>query len=114
MFDRDVDYPTPVASYYDDDVTAAIDWCVEHMQKGDTLSVWTALKSNLRNCPQATRFTSRFNRLNNLLPPGSRLARLVAAASRDALRALHCGQALWRLAGSSSAPPVAVLTMWST
>lgn len=47
MFDRNVDYPTAVASYDDEGVTAAIDWCVEHMQKNDTLSVWTSLKSEV-------------------------------------------------------------------
>ena len=32
MFDRDVDYPTAVASYDDEGVDAAIDWCCEHME----------------------------------------------------------------------------------
>lgn len=50
MFDRDVDYPTAVASYDDEGVAAAIAWCVERMEDGDTLSVWTSLKSNLGNC----------------------------------------------------------------
>jgi hypothetical protein len=50
MFDRDVDYPVAVSSYTDEGVEAAIDWCVEHIEDGDTLSVWTALKSNLENC----------------------------------------------------------------
>ncbi len=50
MFDRDVNYPTAVASYDDEGVRAAVAWCVRHMQDGDTLTVWTALKSNLRNC----------------------------------------------------------------
>ncbi|MET8908223.1 hypothetical protein [Micromonospora sp. NPDC004551] len=52
MFDRDVDYPTAVASYDDAGVDAAIDWCCEHMEGGDTLTVWTSLKSNLQNCSQ--------------------------------------------------------------
>ena len=51
MFDREARYPTAVASYDDEGVAAAIDWCVEHMEDGDTISVWTSLKSNLENCP---------------------------------------------------------------
>jgi hypothetical protein len=49
MFDGDVTYPTAVASYDDEGVDAAIDWCCEHMEDGDTLTVWTSLMSNLRN-----------------------------------------------------------------
>ncbi len=32
MFDRDVTYPTAVASYDDEGVDVAIDWCCEHME----------------------------------------------------------------------------------
>lgn len=49
MFDRDVNYPTAVASYDTIGVRDAISWCTGHMEKGDTLTVWTSLKSNLRN-----------------------------------------------------------------
>jgi hypothetical protein len=55
VFDRDVDYPTPVASCDDEGVAAAIEWCIQHMQDRDTLSVWTSLKSNLRNCAELVR-----------------------------------------------------------
>ncbi|GHF93933.1 hypothetical protein GCM10017567_05460 [Amycolatopsis bullii] len=37
-----------VASYDDEGLDAAIDWCCEHMADDDTISVWTHLKSNLR------------------------------------------------------------------
>ena len=40
--------------------------------------------------------------------------RRAAAPSADALRALHGGQIAWQLLGSSSAPPLATLMMWST
>lgn len=55
MFDRDTNYPTAVASYDDEGVDAAIDWCCEHLEDGDTLTVWTSVKSNLRNCAQLER-----------------------------------------------------------
>ncbi|BBZ18736.1 hypothetical protein [Mycolicibacterium gadium] len=71
MFDRDVNYPTAVASYDDDGVTAAIDWCVEHMQKGDTLSVWTSLKSNLRNCAQLADLVQRQSDVAHITGRGS-------------------------------------------
>ncbi len=50
MLDRSTDYPTAVASYADEGVDAAIDWCCEHLEDGDTLTVWTSLKSNLQDC----------------------------------------------------------------
>jgi hypothetical protein len=58
MFDDEVDYPTAVASYDDDGVDEAIRWCVSHMKKGDTLTVWTKLKSNLRNCDALDRLAT--------------------------------------------------------
>lgn len=59
MFDRDVDYPTAIASYDDEGVRAAIGWCREHMEHGDTLTVWTYLKSNLRNCARLNQYVGR-------------------------------------------------------
>lgn len=59
MFNHDVDYPTAVASYDEEGVATAINWCVEHFEEGDTLSVWTSLKSNLPNCPALERFVQR-------------------------------------------------------
>ncbi len=58
MFERAVDYPTAVASYDDAGVTAAISWCIQHMAAGDTLTVWTSRKSNLKNCAQLERLVS--------------------------------------------------------
>lgn len=59
MFERDVDFPAAVASYDDEGVGAAIDWCIQHMADGDTLTVWTSLKSNLRNCAALEQLVSR-------------------------------------------------------
>ncbi|MFL0278166.1 hypothetical protein [Mycobacterium sp. SMC-19] len=70
MFDRNVDYPTAVASYDDDGVSAAIDWSIEHMQDGDTLSVWTSLKSHLRNCPQLEDFVHRYRDVTHITGRG--------------------------------------------
>jgi hypothetical protein len=60
MFDHDADYPIAVASYDDEGVAAAIEWSVGHLQDGDTLSVWTFLKSNLRNCAELEQFVQRY------------------------------------------------------
>lgn len=70
MFDRDTDYPTAVASYDDEGVAAAIDWCVEHMQTGDTLSVWTSLKSNLSNCDALERLVQRHSNVVHIAGRG--------------------------------------------
>ncbi|GAA3948374.1 hypothetical protein [Actinoplanes auranticolor] len=59
MFERNGDYPTAVASYDDEGVDAAITWCRNHLQAGDTLTVWTSLKSNLRNCRELEQLVNR-------------------------------------------------------
>lgn len=58
MFDSKVDFPSAVASYDDDGVDEAIRWCASHMEKGDIISVWTKLKSNLRNCDKLDRLVN--------------------------------------------------------
>lgn len=58
MLDSEVGYPTAVASYDDDGVAEAIRWCASHMETGDALTVWTKLKSNLRNCDELDRLVS--------------------------------------------------------
>lgn len=70
MFDRDTEYPTAVASYDDEGVSAAIDWCVEHMQTDDTLSVWTALQSNLSNCNALERLVQRHSNVSHVTGRG--------------------------------------------
>jgi hypothetical protein len=70
MFDRDVDYPTAVASYDDDGVDAAIEWCVQHMEDGDTFTVWTSLKSNLANCAQLDQFVNRHSNVEHVTGRG--------------------------------------------
>ncbi|OYN77045.1 hypothetical protein [Mycolicibacterium sphagni] len=70
MFDDEVDYPTAVASYDDDGVTEAIRWCSSHMEMGDTLTVWTKLKSNLRNCNALDRLVSRHSDVDHVTGRG--------------------------------------------
>ena len=72
MFDRDVDYATAVASHDDEGVIAAINWCVGHMADGDTLSVWTSLKSNLENCPELENFVRRYRDVEHITGRGGR------------------------------------------
>ncbi|HEV7831689.1 MAG TPA: hypothetical protein VGP04_23220, partial [Pseudonocardiaceae bacterium] len=71
MFDRDVTYPTAVASCDDEGVDAAIDWCCEHMEDGDTLTVWTSLTSNLRNCSKLERLVNRHSNVEHVTGRGS-------------------------------------------
>ncbi|GAA4740604.1 hypothetical protein GCM10023328_22230 [Modestobacter marinus] len=70
MFERDVNYPAAVASYDDEGLSAAIDWCVGHMAEGDTLTVWTSLKSNLSNCPQLERLVTRHRNVDHITGRG--------------------------------------------
>jgi hypothetical protein len=60
MFDRNLTYPTAVASNDDEGVAAAIDWCAEHLEEGATISIWTLLKSDLENCTELERFVQRY------------------------------------------------------
>lgn len=66
MFNREVDYPTAVASYDDTGIDAAIDWCLEHMQDDDTLTVWTSLKSNLENCTKLEQLVNGYNKVEHV------------------------------------------------
>jgi hypothetical protein len=70
MFDRAVNYPTAVASYDDDGVKAAIDWCCQHMTDGDTLTVWTSQKSNLGNCAQLEQLVNRHSNVEHVTGRG--------------------------------------------
>jgi hypothetical protein len=70
MFDRNVDYPKAVASYDDEGLNAAIDWCCENMEDDDTLTVWTHLKSNLRNCPQLEQFVAHHRNVEHVTGRG--------------------------------------------
>jgi hypothetical protein len=88
MFDRDMDYPTAVASYDDEGVDAAINWCCEHMEKGDTLTVWTSLKSNLGNCSNLEQLVYRHSNVEHVTGRGGGFIRgngpvLMAWASMD-------------------------------
>jgi len=60
MFDRNADDPTAVASYDDEGLDAVIDWRCEHMVDGDTVTVWTHLKSNLGNSRRLEQFVARY------------------------------------------------------
>jgi hypothetical protein len=70
MFDREVEYPTAVATYDDAGVDAAVDWCCQHMEDGDTLAVWTSLKSNLRNCARLEGLVNRHSNVEHVTGRG--------------------------------------------
>lgn len=70
MFDHNTDYPTAVASYDDEGVAAAIRWCIERAKPGDTISVWTSLKSNLRNCPELEAFVRKYRNVEHITGRG--------------------------------------------
>jgi len=70
MFDRSTDYPTAVASYDDEGIAAAIAWCIQHMSVGDTLSVWTFQKANLRNCDVLDRLVRRNSNVDHITRRG--------------------------------------------
>lgn len=75
MFDDEVNYPTAVASYDDGGVAEAIRWCTSHMEKGDTLTVWTKLKSNLRNCDMLNRLVIRHSDVEHVTGRGGAYVR---------------------------------------
>lgn len=70
MLNHDVVYPTAVASYDKTGIAAAIDWCTRHMHDGDTLSVWTMLKSNLQHCADLEQFVRRYRDVEHITGRG--------------------------------------------
>ncbi|TDT74687.1 hypothetical protein DFO47_11246 [Arthrobacter sp. AG258] len=70
MFDRNADYPTAVASNDDEGIKAAIGWCLQHAKAGDTISVWTHLKSNLKNRPVLDSFVQRHQDVEHITGRG--------------------------------------------
>ncbi|MEU0620721.1 hypothetical protein ABZ329_07680 [Streptomyces rubiginosohelvolus] len=70
MFDRDVSYPCAVASYDAEGVGAAIDWCCGHLEDGDTLTVWTSLKSNLENSSELEHLVTRHSNVEHVTGRG--------------------------------------------
>lgn len=75
MFDRIQDYPMAVANSDDDGVDAAIDWCLEHLEEGETLSVWTAQFSNLSNNPTLERLVNRYSNVEHVTGRGGATVR---------------------------------------
>jgi hypothetical protein len=61
LFDRATDYPCAVTSSDDDGVEEGIQWCLRHLGPDDTLTVWTKLKSNLRNNRRLSELARRSN-----------------------------------------------------
>ncbi|CCQ46160.1 hypothetical protein ARTSIC4J27_2120 [Pseudarthrobacter siccitolerans] len=60
---------TPSASFTAPS-TATDDWCIEHMETGDTLSVWTSLMSNLSNCYALERLVQRHSNVVHITGRG--------------------------------------------
>lgn len=75
MFERGTGYPVAVASYDDDGVDAAIDWCLRHFEDDDILTVWTSLKSNLRNCAQLEQLVTRHSNVEHVTGRGGAFLR---------------------------------------
>lgn len=70
MFETKPQYPLAIASYDDEGVDAAIQWCLHHMQPGHVLTVWTAQKNNLRNSPQLETLVNRHRDVQHLTARG--------------------------------------------
>lgn len=70
MFEHKADYPTAIASYDDDGVTAAIDWCMQQAADAETMSVWTSLKSNLQNSAALQAFVHRHRDVEHITGRG--------------------------------------------
>lgn len=75
MFDRTMDYPTAVASDDDAGIDASIVWCRQQMEDGDTLTVWTYQKSNLRNCSRLERLVNQHSNVDHVTGRGGEFVR---------------------------------------
>lgn len=70
MFHHEADYPIAVASPDDVGLVAAIDWCIDHMEDGDHIAVWTALRSNLVNNQTLKRFVDNYSNVDHVVARG--------------------------------------------
>ena len=70
VFNEKADYPTAVASYDEKGVAAAIEWCIRHTGPGETISVWTSLKSNLRNCRELEDLVRKYRNVEHITGRG--------------------------------------------
>ncbi|MEV8565603.1 hypothetical protein AB0436_08500 [Streptomyces sp. NPDC051322] len=70
MFDHNVTYPCAVASHEPEGVSAAIDWCCEHMKDGDTITVWTSLRRDVRNCSELEQLVNRRSNVEHVTGRG--------------------------------------------
>lgn len=70
MFSQQVDYPMAIASYDDEGLDQAIDWCIEGMEEDDTLTVWTSLKSNLRNNAKLQNLVNGYSNVTHITGRG--------------------------------------------
>jgi len=70
MFNQEIDYPIAIASYDSEGLSEAINWCVEGMQKEDTLTVWTKLKSNLSNNVELENLVNRHSNVIHITGRG--------------------------------------------
>ena len=62
---------------------AALDWCCEHMADGDTLSVWTSLKSNPRSGSKLEQLVSGRRNVEYVLGKGGGFILSEAESGRD-------------------------------
>lgn len=70
MFAREADYPIAVTSQDDEGLQAAFKWCVEHMEDGDHITVWTHLKGNLSNNHKLEQFVTRHRDVDHVTARG--------------------------------------------
>jgi hypothetical protein len=70
MFDRQVTYPTAVASDDDQGIALAVVWCLEQL-KGDTLTVWTPLKVNLGYNSTLQQLVTQYRNVDHVTGRGS-------------------------------------------
>lgn len=71
VFEHGADYPTAVASRDDAGEQAAIQWTLGHLKQGETLFVWTSLKSNLRNSTRLSDLVSRYSNVEHVTGRGT-------------------------------------------
>ncbi|MEU2658372.1 hypothetical protein ABZ615_23995 [Streptomyces sp. NPDC007325] len=70
MFDQAVTYPCAIASNDAEGLEEAINWCCEHMEDGDTLTVWTKLKSNLASHSDLRQLVDRHSHVEHVTNRG--------------------------------------------
>ncbi|RXW33476.1 hypothetical protein [Propioniciclava flava] len=70
MFEHRAGYPVAITSPDDEGLKAGMEWCIQHMEDGDHVTVWTHLKGNLSHNDLLEQFVTRHSDVDHVTARG--------------------------------------------